>query len=151
MRLLLLVVIGPTFFANLRTVDGQQCEMFREACSKRGLLEDDVHWDKALEEAAASHSAVMLRSLFAVMIVLCGLGDGRQLWGKYKESFAEDVLLHVRQHSSNQNVLSDAIVNQTLILLEDKVLEIGDQLPRYSTSMVCPLHTEISTCIYTDT
>jgi hypothetical protein len=65
-----------------------------------------AHWDKALEEAAASHSAVTLRSLFTVMIVLCGLGDGRQLWGKYKESFAEDVLLQVRQHSSNQNVLS---------------------------------------------
>ena len=109
-------------------MDGQQCETLREACSKRGLLADDAHWDKTLEEAAASHSAVMLRSLFAVMIVLCGLGDGRQLWGKYKESFAEDVLLHVRQHSSNQNVLSDAIVNQTLILLEDKVLEIGGQL-----------------------
>jgi hypothetical protein len=63
------------------------------------------------------------------MIVLCSLGDGRQLWGKYKENFAEDVLLQVRQHSSNQNVLfSDAIVNQTLILLEDKVLEIGGQL-----------------------
>jgi hypothetical protein len=98
-------------------VDDQQCETFREACSKRGLLEDDAHWDKALEEAAASLSVVMLRSLFAVMIVLCGLGDGRQLWGKY-ESFAVDVLLQVRQHSSNQNVLlSDAIVKLTLILL----------------------------------
>jgi hypothetical protein len=73
-------------------VDGQQCETFREACSKRGLLEDDANWDKALE-AAVNHYAVMLRSLFAVMIVLCGLGDGRQLQGKHKESFAENVLL----------------------------------------------------------
>jgi hypothetical protein len=72
----------------------------------------------------------MLRSLLAAdMIVNFGLGDDMQLWGKYKESFAEDVLLQVRQHSSNQNVLlSDAIVNQTLSLLEDKVLEIGGQL-----------------------
>jgi hypothetical protein len=93
MRLLLHVVRGPTSFANLSTVDGQQCETFREACSKRGLLEDDAHWDKPLEEAAASHSAVMLRSFSAVMIVLCSLGDGRQLWGKYKENFVEDVLL----------------------------------------------------------
>jgi hypothetical protein len=126
MRLLLHVVRGLTSFANLHTVDGQQCETFREGCSKRGLLEDDAHWDKAMEEAAASLSVVMLRSFFAVMIVFSGLGDGRQLWGKYSESFAEDELLQVRQHSSNQNVLfSDAIVNQTLILLEDKVLEIG--------------------------
>jgi hypothetical protein len=88
MRLLLHAVRGPTSFANLRTVDGQQRETFHEACSERGLLEDDVHWDKALEEASASHSAVMLRSLFAVMIVLCCLGDGKQLWGKYKENFA---------------------------------------------------------------
>jgi hypothetical protein len=63
------------------------------------------------------------------MIVPCGLGDGRQLWGKYKESFAEDVLLQVRQHSLNRNVLlGDAIVNQTLILLENKVIQFGGQL-----------------------
>jgi hypothetical protein len=48
--------------------------------------------------------------------------------GKNNESFAEDALLQVRQHSSNQNVLGDAIVNQTLILLKDKTLEIGGQL-----------------------
>jgi hypothetical protein len=82
MRLLLHVVRGPIFFANIRTVDGQKFETFREAFSKRGLLEDDAHWDKALEEAAASHSAVMLRSLFVVMVVLCGLGDGRAVVGK---------------------------------------------------------------------
>jgi hypothetical protein len=58
------------------------------------------------------------------MIDLCGLGDGRQLWGKYKKSFAEGVLLQVRHLSSNQNVLS-GIMNQILILLEDKVVEIG--------------------------
>jgi hypothetical protein len=52
------------------------------------------------------------------------------LWGKCKESFAENVLLQLRQNSSNQNVLlSDANVKQTFILLEDKVLEIGGQLP----------------------
>jgi hypothetical protein len=128
MRFLLHVVRGPTSFANLHTVNGQQCVTFREACSKRGLLEDYGHWDKALEEAAVSHSAAVLRSLFADMIVFCGFGDGRQLWGKY-ESFAVDVFLQVVQHSSNQNVLlSDAIVNQTIILLEGKVLEIGGQL-----------------------
>jgi hypothetical protein len=71
----------------------------------------------------------MLRSLFAAMIILCGLGDARQSWGEYKENFPEDVLLQVHHHSSNQNVLlDDAIVNQTLVLLEDKVLEIGGQL-----------------------
>jgi hypothetical protein len=63
----------------------------------------------------------MLRSVALVKVGSRG--------GKYKEGFAEDVLLHVRKHSSNQNVRrSDAIVNQTLILLEDKVLKIGGQL-----------------------
>jgi hypothetical protein len=46
-------------------------------------------WEKLLPVTLQ----LMQRSLFAVMIVLCGLGDGRRLWGKYKESFAENVLL----------------------------------------------------------
>jgi hypothetical protein len=55
------------------------------------------------------------------MVDSCGENIRRALLRMY--------CVQVRQHSSNQNVLlSDEIVNQTLILLEDKVLEIGGQL-----------------------
>ena len=56
LRLLLHIVQGPTSFADLKTVRGQVCETFRDACEKSGLLENDQHWDLTLTEAAASQS-----------------------------------------------------------------------------------------------
>ncbi|RCN48933.1 hypothetical protein ANCCAN_05042 [Ancylostoma caninum] len=43
LRLLLHTVRGPTSFADLKIVDGEVCETYREACQRRGLLENDQH------------------------------------------------------------------------------------------------------------
>ncbi|GFW75932.1 helitron_like_N domain-containing protein [Trichonephila clavipes] len=43
--------MGPTNFSDLKTVDGQELETFRQAYEKLGLLEDDNHWDATMEEA----------------------------------------------------------------------------------------------------
>ena len=56
LRLLLHEVRGPTSFTDLRTVQGRVCNTFKEACQLQGLLENDEHWNTALEEAAASRS-----------------------------------------------------------------------------------------------
>ena len=66
LRLLLHIVRGPTSFDDLRVVDGQRCCSFKEACSLRGLLEDDAHWKETLEQAVVSHSPVKLQNLFVV-------------------------------------------------------------------------------------
>jgi hypothetical protein len=50
LRLLLTVVKGTTSHANIRTVDGVLCESFKEACRKRGLLEDDREWRDCLND-----------------------------------------------------------------------------------------------------
>ena len=47
LRLLLMVVKGPISFEDLRTVDGETCETFCEACLKCGLLEDDCDSEKS--------------------------------------------------------------------------------------------------------
>ena len=126
LRLLLHIVRGPTFFDDLRVVDGQMCCSFKEACSLRGLLEDGAHWKETLEQAAVSHSPVKLRNLFAVMIVSCGLGNPMQLWTEQRESLAEDVPNRARQENPGLNITyTDAMFNQALILLEDKVMELS--------------------------
>ena len=94
--LLLHIVRGPTSYEDLRMVNQFKCETFREACSMRGLLEDEGHWSATLEEAALSRSSRMLRNLFGTMIVTCGLGNPKSLWDKHKENLAEDILLEVR-------------------------------------------------------
>jgi hypothetical protein len=128
LRLLLHVVPGPTSFEDVRTVDGHVCATFKEACAERGLLEDDQHWDKALEEASVSHSAWMVRQLFAIMLVYCNLAKAALLWEKHRDSMSEDVLHQARLQADNQDVpFFEIIYNQALILIEDKVLEIGGQ------------------------
>ena len=64
--ILLHEVRGPKSFEDLRTVCGELCSTYREACLKRSLLEDDAHWNTALSEAAISQSPASLRNLFAI-------------------------------------------------------------------------------------
>jgi hypothetical protein len=48
-----MVIRGPTSFGHLKTVDGEICETFHEACLRRGLLEDDGEWELCLRDAGA--------------------------------------------------------------------------------------------------
>ncbi|KMQ85421.1 dna helicase, partial [Lasius niger] len=69
LRLLLQEVRGPTFFSDLKTVNGVLHPTFQFACKALGLLEDDKHWDAAIEEAALCNSPLKIRELFTVIIV----------------------------------------------------------------------------------
>lgn len=48
LRMLLINVRGPISFEDLRTVNGQICASYREACQELQLLENDAHWEKTL-------------------------------------------------------------------------------------------------------
>lgn len=52
LRLLLINVRGPTSFKDLRTVNGQLCATYRQACQELNLLENDAHLDTALADAS---------------------------------------------------------------------------------------------------
>ena len=122
LRLLLHTITGPTSFEALRTVNGQVCATFREACQLRGLLEDDAHWDATMLEAAAAHSPRRLRYLFAILLTTCGLSNPGQLWESYKESLTEDILMRAPiQNPGIDLVYTSNMFNQTLVFLEDKV------------------------------
>ncbi|GFX34531.1 ATP-dependent DNA helicase [Trichonephila clavipes] len=43
LRMLLHHVRGPTSFTELKIVNGQKCQTYREACEARRLLENDNH------------------------------------------------------------------------------------------------------------
>ncbi|GFY20157.1 uncharacterized protein TNCV_2148501 [Trichonephila clavipes] len=79
LRILLNVIQGPTNFLDLKTVDGQEFETFRQVCEKLGLLEDDNHWDATMEEAILCRSPSQIRELFAILICTCGLSNPLQL------------------------------------------------------------------------
>ena len=61
LRMLLFEIKGPQSFQDLLTVAGNICPTYREACKRRGLLEDDAHWDMTLQEASRSQVPCQLR------------------------------------------------------------------------------------------
>ncbi|XP_050065709.1 uncharacterized protein LOC126554705 [Aphis gossypii] len=85
LRLLLVNVRGPTSFQQLRTVDGELCVSYREACQRLQLLENDAHWDQTLNDAVISSHAHQIRTLFSIIISTCFPSSPIDLWIKYKD------------------------------------------------------------------
>ena len=79
LRILLHNVRGPTSFKYLKTVDGEECETYHMACLKLGLLEEDCHWDKTLEDAQGTMMPRQMRDLFAILLSACELSNPKEL------------------------------------------------------------------------
>ncbi|GFV33743.1 ATP-dependent DNA helicase [Trichonephila clavipes] len=114
---LLNVIQDPTNFSDLKTVDGQEFETFRQACEKLGLLEDDNHWDATMDEAVLCRSPSQIRELFAILIYNCGLSNPLQLWDKYKVALSEDIL---HRFEKMDQVNNELCLNEALRVIEDK-------------------------------
>ena len=126
LRLLLHHIRGPQSFAHLKTVEGNLCSSFREACFRLGLLEDDNQYHLAMQEASVSNSAASLRSLFAVILTWCEPSNPLDIYEHHKESMAEDFLHQQRTRLSNADLdFNDNIFNLALNDLQDKVLSMG--------------------------
>ncbi|XP_075451177.1 uncharacterized protein LOC142492419 [Ascaphus truei] len=128
LRILLHTVPGPTSFDAIKTVNGQVCETYREACQKLGLLEDDQHWNTTLAEAALQSLPTKIRNLFAIILTTCNPSNPNTLWNTYRESMSEDILHKAQRHNPSLNVtFSPDIFNEVLILLEDTCLSINNK------------------------
>ena len=69
LRLLLLHVKGACSFDDLKTFENIKYTSFKEAAKARLLLEDDLEWDKCLENAVDVKMPHVLRNLFATICV----------------------------------------------------------------------------------
>ena len=123
LRLLLHTVPGPTNFDELKTVDGTICQTFHEACARRGLLDDDNHWNQTLQEATLCDSPSKIRDMFAIMLHMCSLTDPKKLWDDHKEAMAEDYLRNARRIATLPDMpYTEAMFNAALTYIENKVL-----------------------------
>jgi hypothetical protein len=86
-----------------------------------------------MQEAALARSPAQLRNLFAILVASCGLNSPITLWNEHRESMTEDFLHQARQQNPNLNInYSDALFNQTLLILEEKVEAMnGNKLALY--------------------
>ena len=107
LRLLLLHVRGAQSFTELRTVDGLIYDTNREAAMARNLLEDDMEWQRCLEEAATFRMPHQLRELFVSILVFNHPTDPLALWLKFVNDLAEDGIRRYGADAGIQWALQD--------------------------------------------
>lgn len=129
LRMLLHVVKGPTSFNDLKTVNGVVYPTYLLTCKARGLIEDDDHWTKTLEEASATVSPHKIRELFVVMLVFCQVSDPAKLWESFKHDLSEDIIRRLERDfpDNRQMTVCEDSYNQCLIMIEDAMLALGGQ------------------------
>lgn len=116
LRLLLQHVVGPTSFEDPRRVDDETCETFREACSRRALLVDDIHWSHCLDEAGQLKKPLAMRTLFAIIMVHGDPLDPAKLWLDYKDALSQDILHRTRQEENDISLPTTTAIPDTALL-----------------------------------
>ena len=81
---------GATSFKNLRTVDGEVHETFKDACIALRLCEDDAQWKDCLDGAREYATPRNIRHLFCQILVNCFPSKPKHLYEEYKECMQDD-------------------------------------------------------------
>ena len=132
LRLLLMVVKGPTSFEDLRTVDDEICETFRDACLKRGLLEDDSEWEMCLHDAAEIQTGSQLRHLFTSLLLFCAPSQPNLLWIRFRDNICDD-LRHRLYQLGRSIIAHDDIYDYGLHLIDNILRDSGHTLADFPT------------------
>ena len=81
---------GKVSFEDMKTVDSEIQETYKEVCRLLGLLQDDKEWDEALSEAASTKMPNALRELFIIIIMFCMPSNPRELFLNHYLEMADD-------------------------------------------------------------
>lgn len=104
LRMLLLRTKGATSFTDLRTVNGQVYNSFKETCDALGLLKDDKQWHDALRENSQTAFPQQLRSMFVHILTNCPVADPLKLWQNHWTSMSDDILYSKRKVLKNEEL-----------------------------------------------
>ena len=107
---------GKTSFEDLRTVNGDVCDSFKEACTKLGLLQDDNEWHQVLTEADYIRSTKALRELYVTIALYCEPADPGKLFEDHWESWTDDIVREAQQ----RGVTLEHGQLRTMVLLDIK-------------------------------
>ncbi|XP_076949826.1 uncharacterized protein LOC143622616 [Bidens hawaiensis] len=111
-------VKGPMCFEDMRTGDGEVYATYRDACYKRGLLDDDNEYIEAIEEASHTVSGYYLRSLFATMLITYSLSRPDDVWEKCWHYLIDGILYKQQNDQKNPDLLLSETQLKNLALLE---------------------------------
>jgi hypothetical protein len=138
LQLLLVNVVGPRSFDDLRTVNGHLCSTYREACEHLGLMVNDACWDSLLQDASTVLFPHQIHMLYAIIISTCFPSNPIELWNKYRDFMTEDFLIRMRHHTGNSDlIITLEMYNEALIAIEDICLTIANKALR-QLGMISP-------------
>ncbi|XP_022843113.1 uncharacterized protein LOC111366630 [Olea europaea var. sylvestris] len=101
LRLLLNHIRGPTSFDDLKTFNGVNVGIFREAALLYGLLNGDTRCEECLSETIIYEMSYSLRRLFATLLTMCNPNNHKLLWDKFKPYKIDDYI--------NQNMPAEIV------------------------------------------
>ena len=117
-------------------MNGVVCATYKEACFRRGLLQDDREWEVTLAEAVVFQTGRQLRSLFATMLVFCDPVQPHQRWERYRVAFVEDIAHRV--HAEDPTVPEQEIEFFALREVDDFLGQHGKSLADFPQLPVPP-------------
>lgn len=118
LRLLLTTVESPKSFDDLKTLDGNLHNTFKDSCRARGLLESDEEWHQCLSTAACIQTGYQLRRLFVQILAYCNPSNPDQLWERYKDDLAFDLAPRERDARNIEEVQAFAAIRANKALLD---------------------------------
>ncbi|UYV80502.1 hypothetical protein LAZ67_19000358, partial [Cordylochernes scorpioides] len=106
LRTLLLHRKGATSYEDLKKIGNYIYPDFKSAAIALNLVNDDMMWDKTINEATESKMPYQIRQLFAMICVFHSeLKNPLYLWNKYKEFMTEDFIHRNINNYENQALL----------------------------------------------
>ena len=136
--MLLNIICDATSFENLRTINRELYETFKEACAALGLLQNDKEWDQCLTEAALIQFGKQLHNLFAILLLFCELKESEILWEKHINDFSEDIQFQICKNTENTSFrhIDTNIYNQALNDLESLLNKYGKCLKNFLNMLI---------------
>ncbi|XP_021974979.1 uncharacterized protein LOC110870088 [Helianthus annuus] len=137
LRILLNHIKGPTCFEDIKTVDGQVFQTFKDACFARGLLDDDKEYVNAVKEASTWSTGDFLRTFFVMLLLSNSISRPGVFWSETKSLLCEDILYQQRkitgiadldlQQEELENICLSEI--EKLLLINGSTVKIFDDMP----------------------
>ncbi|KAG2211445.1 hypothetical protein INT45_011464 [Circinella minor] len=132
LRMFLYHVPGATRFEDLRTVDGELLPTFQATACRRGIVTNQEEWDICLQQASLHEMPSVLRQLFVIILAFCNPSNPYLLWETHRNVLSEDFLHAARNKLNNPDLEpSDAIYNQTLLAIENIMVELSSSLAQF--------------------
>ncbi|XP_076904247.1 uncharacterized protein LOC143559608 [Bidens hawaiensis] len=119
--------------SSMFTVNGVVFETFRDACYKRGLLDDDNEYIEAIEEASHNSTGYYLRNLFATMLITYSLSIPHFVWESTWQLLVDGILYKQQKDQNNPGLIlnEQQLKNLALLEIENFLISNNSSLRRY--------------------